>query len=111
MQQIIEVEIKGLAPLLMHLSPAETGDDKSRRRSGAPDWQAEVEAAKYVLPDGTLYAPASHIEGALLKAASNFQVAGRRKKTYKALIKGALFVQPEAIPHRIQDCQEIGRAS
>lgn len=110
MSQMIEVEIKGAAPLLMHRFPEPTTEEKSRKRSGALAWQDEFEASKYVLPDGTLYQPSTHIEGALLKAGANFQIAGRRKKTYKDLIKGALIVLPEAIPHRIQQCDIDARA-
>jgi hypothetical protein len=103
MEQVLEVEVRGIAPLLMHRYPEENGAPKSTRRTGAPNWESEAESAKYVLPDGTLYQPSTHIEGALIKSASNFLIAGRGKRTYKDLIKGALVVLPEAIPHVHRD--------
>jgi len=88
----------------MHRFPESEGtiEAKSKRRMGNPDYEKEVEQSLYKLPDGKIYQPATHIEGALIKAATGFQIAGKRKKTYKDLIKGSVFVFPDAIPHKIQ---------
>lgn len=58
--------------------------------------EEEAQAALYLDEDGNHVEPASHIEGALVKAGANFKHQGR--KTYKDLFKAALFVEPELIP-------------
>lgn len=98
-ERFISVEIKGIVPLLQHRYPDEDGEKKSTRAVGAHTEKSIDEATKalYRLPDGKCYIPASHIEGALMKAASNFQIAGKRKKTFKDLVKSSIFVEPEAL--------------
>lgn len=95
----VEVKIEGVSPLLMHRFSEEKKEDKSKVVTGAGDYSNDAEMALYKLPDGTIYTPATHIEGALMKAASNFQIVGKGKKTYKDLAKSALFVTPDAIAH------------
>jgi hypothetical protein len=85
-------------------------EEKSKRRMGNPDYSKEAEQKLYKMPNGTLYQPASHIEGCMIKASTGFQIAGKRKKTYKDLVKGSVFVTPDAIPHKIQE-YEIDRRS
>jgi len=99
----IDVSIKGIVPLLQHRFPeAEQIEEKVSKRSGVPNREKEIEQALYKLPDGTIYQPSTHIEGALVNAAKNFKISGKRGKTYKDLVKSAVFVSPEAIPHKIQ---------
>jgi len=102
--QKIKVTIKGISPLLMNRFPESEGklEEKSKKRMGNPDYDKEAEQKLYKLPNGTLYQPASHIEGCMIKASTGFQIAGKRKKTYKDLVKGSVFVTPDAIPHKIQ---------
>lgn len=104
----IKVEIKGISPLLQHRFP-DVGEQekKSKKRTGSPDYSEDVymalyceklthdEDGKYVAEG--IYQPASHIEGALIKAAVNFKISGKRGKTYKDLVKACVFVKPDAI--------------
>ena len=99
----IDVSINGLAPLLQHRFPdAEQIEDKVSKRSGVPNREKELEQALYKLPTGEIYQLNSHIEGALVKAAKNFKISGKRGKSYKDLINCAVFVTPEAIIHKNQ---------
>jgi len=93
-----KVKIRGVAPLLQHRFPETEEDKPQRRKVGVLDWSKEVEEALYKKSDGTVYEPSTHIEGAMIKAASNFQIPGRGKKTYKDLFKSAVFVEPLEIP-------------
>jgi hypothetical protein len=99
----ISVTIEGLAPLLHHRYPGEVPETKSKRRTGTKDWKAQAESAKYATEDGELYQPSVHIEQAMVRAASNFQIPSRGKKTYRDLIQAACVVEPDYIIHKHQD--------
>ncbi len=109
-----DVKIKGIAPMLMH----RFNEDKItgiRKQSGADksmDEKAKIEAASkflFVNSKGKLMAPAVHIEGAMIRSASELRLAGAGKKTYKDLLKAALFVSPEQIIHKNQKWEVDGR--
>ena len=103
-QRNIEVTIEGIAPLLQHRFPDDNPETtaKSKRKTGIKDYRAESEQSAYRTPDGKLYQPAAHIEAALVKGATSFQIPGKGKKTYKDLFRSSVFVMPDAIPHEIQ---------
>ena len=97
----IDVTITGTAPLLQHKFPLETLHglmDGARRKTGAVDYAQEWLATMYT-HDGLLIQPATHIEAALVRAASGFRIKGSRNKTYKDLMKAYVLVSPDEIPH------------
>jgi len=98
----INVTIKGVAPLLQHRYPGEKEDVKITKVRGVRDYSDEAEKALYRNERGEIYEPAEHILGAMIKAAVDFKITGRGKKTYKDLIKSAVVIDPEAIPHKKQ---------
>jgi hypothetical protein len=98
----IDVSIEGISPLMMNRFSEETAEDVVKRVTGKPV-SPEIALSLYVLPDGTIYQPATHIEGAFIKAAANFKITGKGKKTYKDLAKSSIFVEPDAIAHEIQE--------
>lgn len=98
----IQVSVEGISPLLMNRFAEETAEEVIKRVTGKPV-QPEVAVSLYILPDGTIYQPATHIEGAFIKAAANFKITGKGKKTYKDLAKSSIFVEPDAIAHKIQE--------
>lgn len=102
----VSVKIEGVSPLLQHRFAQEKAKKKSKRKSGNVDYSEEAEKAIYRDENGQVYQPASHIEGAMTKAAVNFQIEGKGKKTYKDLTKAAVIVEPAAIPH-LQQKYEI----
>ncbi len=102
----IDVAIAGAAPLLQHRRPypEEEEINTAKRTSGVEDYSAEFEYSKYKTDDDRLYQPADHIVGAMTKSAVNFKITGKRGKTYKDLVKAAIFIEPDEIIHKVQDC-------
>lgn len=100
----ISVEIRGITPgLLMHRFPMDGADEMSKRRTGVPAWKEEAEKALYRDEQGVIYEPASHLEGALKEASKTLKIPGRRGATYSKLIGSAVSIDPDAIPHKIQE--------
>lgn len=100
-----KVVIKGLAPMLQHrfsedklLSVKKASGDKRLTEE-----EKKKVASQFLYMDkGKLCQPSAHIEGAMVKAASDVKLSGSSKKSYKDLVKGAVFVFPEFIPHKNQ---------
>ena len=98
----VSVRIKGIAPLMQHRFPMPDLADLSKggkKSTGSKDYTQEWLDYFYADGDGQIYQPSSHIEGALVKAAVNFKVAGKRGKSYKDLVVANVIVDPERIPH------------
>jgi hypothetical protein len=96
----IDVTVQGVAPLLQHRYPMpefETMGKGNRKQSGAIDYSQEWRTYFYATPEGDIYQPSSHFDGALVKAAGAFKVTGKRGATYKELFKASVFVAPEKI--------------
>lgn len=64
----------------------------------------------YTLPDGRIYQPAEHILRSMVKAAVNFKIGGRGRKTYKDIVLSSVFITPDAIPHKHQEWVEDKRS-
>lgn len=102
--------IEGIAPLMQHRFPVpelETISKGGNRSTGAKDYTQEWREYLYADSDGQIYQPASHIEGALIKAAASFKIAGKRGKTYKDLFQANVFIDPERIPHKGYTVPEV----
>lgn len=97
-----DVTIEGISPLLMNRFAEEKAEEVVKRVTGVrvPE---DVAVSLYILPNGKIYQPASHIEASMIKAAANFNITGKGKKTYKDLAKSSIFVEPDAIIHQIQE--------
>lgn len=94
--------IEGIAPLMQHRYPMPDLTNMSKganKSTGAKDYTQEWREYFYADASGQIYQPASHIEGALIKAAVGFKVTGKRGKTYKDLFQANIFVDPVNIPH------------
>lgn len=95
----IEVEIKGVAPLLQHRFPEEehgVSASKSKQKVYVPE--EECKKSLYKDESGQIYQPSEHVLGALIKAGVQFKFEG--KKTYKEIIKGGILIEPDCIPLR-----------
>jgi hypothetical protein len=103
MPKTFEVELKGVSPYLMHRYPDETADTKSQKKTGRKDYKDEAEVSLYKDEKGIIYVPSTSVEGCIVKAASDFQITGKGKKTYKDLSRSALLVRPDAIPIKPQE--------
>lgn len=99
----IKVTIQGVTPLLMHRFPMAGADDKSKKRTGVPDWKLEAELSLYKDESGQIYQPSEHIEATIKEAGKQFKISGKRGATYSKLIGSTVSVMPYAIPHKYVD--------
>ena len=98
----VSVRVKGVAPLIQHRFPIpdfSTLSKGGKKSTGAKDYTTEWKDYFYADSDGQIYQPSSHFEGALVKAAVNFKVTGKRGKSYKDLFSANTVVDPDRIPH------------
>ena len=91
-----KVRIQGTRPLLMH-RPNGLGEGKTRRAQ-KHDPEEEAAAAVYRDANGNIVVPALNILASLRKAASDFRVAGKGKKTFKNYIYAGVQIEPMEIP-------------
>ena len=103
----VNVTIKGLSPLLQHRYRfSDEIEESAKKRTGKKDYSQEWKDSLYWDNKLGIIQPAAHIEGAMIKAAVNFQIPGRRKKTYKDLFKSSVFVTPDCLPHGLTGSPE-----
>lgn len=105
----INVRIKGTTPLLQHrFAPGQLDSlmQGATRKTGATDYSLEWQESMYVTPDGYLCQPASHIEGALVKAAASFGIKGGGRKTWKEPFRAYCYVLPDNVVH-LRDGQPV----
>jgi len=99
MSEVYTVGLKGIRPLLMHRYPIEI--PKDRKNEGEKDYSLEWLETCYQV-DGNLVIPATNIERALVKAAVNYRIKGKRGKTYKDLFNASIFIDPDMVPFGLQ---------
>lgn len=98
----IEARIRGTAGLLQHAfgqSSMDSLQENAKKQTGTPDYSLEWMDTMYTDRQGLLVQPASHIEGAMQKAASSFKMKGKGGKTWKDPVKAYCYVLPDFIPH------------
>jgi len=99
----IHCEIQGIRPLLQNRFPDETFEAESKVKTRVGSHKADDPQERlYKLPDGRIYQPAEHILRSMVKAATNFTIGGKGKKTYKDIIQSSVVITPEAIIHKHQ---------
>lgn len=107
---LVDITVKGDAPLLQHRFPVPELASMTKggmKQTGAKDYTEEWREHLYVTKGGQIYQPATHFEGALVKAAVNFKITGKRGKTYKDLFRAAVFITPEEILHGVDNPDEL----
>lgn len=98
--------VQGVAPLMQHRFPVPDLAQMSKggkKSTGSKDYTEEWREYLYVNSAHQIYQPSSHFEGALVKAAANFKVTGKRGKSYKDLFLGSVFIDPLEILHGIDE--------
>ena len=93
----VKVKIRGIVPLLQNRFVGEE-EETASERIGVIERSEEWKQALYFDEKIGVYEPSEHIWGAMIKAAGNFQIPGRGKKTYKDLIKSGIIIEPDKIP-------------
>lgn len=97
----ISVRIKGTTPLLQHSftkATLSTLMEGANKKTGAVDYSLEWMKTMYT-KDGMLVQPSSHIEGALVKAATSFKIKGKSNKTWRDAFRAYCYATPDMIPH------------
>ncbi|KKL51095.1 hypothetical protein LCGC14_2298910 [marine sediment metagenome] len=99
-EEKFQVVIKGISPLLHHQYNMEK-TTKGLSKSGISyDPKEEAEKVLYTDESDNPVQPANHIEGAMVKEATNFKIPGQGKKTFKDAFKAGIFIDPVLIPHK-----------
>jgi hypothetical protein len=94
----VQCSIQGTAGILQHAFGAtQLRSLQAMTKKGRDDYTYEWMDTMYIDSTGYLVQPATHIEGALIKAAVQFKWQGR--KTYKDLMRAYVFCQPDEIRH------------
>ncbi len=88
-----KVKVEGKAPLLMNrFSVEEKTTSRAKKVYVAED---EAEKKTYRTEDGKLFLPSTHFKAAMVKAATDFKMTGR--KSYKEYVKAGLFIDETEI--------------
>ena len=106
----VNVQVEGIAPLMQHRYPLPDFADLSKggkKKTGETDYSQEWREYLYADSEGNIYQPATHFDGAMVKASSGYKVQGARGKTYKDLFKGNVFTSPDAILHGMKVPDEL----
>lgn len=96
-------EITGVASLLHHRfsdntmvnleNPVKANDS---HKDHSAEWRDSLYYCRSTL---RVYQPALQLERAMIAAATEFKIAGRRGKTYKEIFLGGVFISPDQIFH------------
>lgn len=94
----IEVEIRGVTPLLIHRFNEATEQGKKTRRIEVTDRDPREEATQnaYIAPDGTFYFNAFSIPGCMGNAGANHKTKGSRK-SLRFIVPSAVRMTTDAI--------------
>lgn len=76
--------------------------EKSKERLVGDESPEQSAAKKLYEMNGTIYTPATHLQGCLVEAGKNFKVGGKGKATYSKIIGYAVEVNPFEIDHKNQ---------
>ena len=100
----IDVEIEGIAPLLMHRFSAQSAEQlKSRTRKGSTNHKSDdpkiiAENAAYRDPKtGELYIPSYMIHAAMRNAVATDMKLGRSKQETRQRVAGGIYIAPEKL--------------
>ncbi len=93
--QLIELEIEGVSPLLLHNPAGMRPPNATLARKNIPEVEVEAEAGTYRMPDGQLALPTPAFRSCLVSGGK-----GRRfgKTAATTIIKGAVFAADEMTP-------------
>lgn len=95
---LVDVEIRGCTPLLIHrfAESAEQAKPSRRQMVKAVDPREEAARNAYIAPDGTFFFSAFSIPNAMSAAGSNHKMRGSRK-TLRFVVPGAVRVDTDTI--------------
>lgn len=96
--EIYKARIVGVRPLLFNRYPIDVREAvKKVKKQSVFNPEENAKKCLYIRPkDNLIYLPAEHIEGALIKGAT--QIVWRKRKTYKDIVASSVIVMPREIP-------------
>lgn len=97
----VNVSIEGTVGLLQNKfsTPELEGlMEGAKKNIGKEDYSLEWLEKSYLTQNGLVYQPASHIEGSIVKSATQFKIKGRGNKTWKDAIRAYVYCVPDEIP-------------
>jgi len=97
-EEIYEVKIRGVRPLLLNNPEAEISNIPKKRRGEHLDPEDEAEMRLYKNEKGKSCVPSLQIKGALRNAGRGYRVKGRGTTTYGSMIRAGLDIRPFMIP-------------
>lgn len=92
----VKVRIRGICDYLQNRRNPDK--DESRQKSGEKDYSQDAEKALYFDDEIGCYIPSKQLRASLVKAATNFNIRGKGKKTYKDMVNATLEIEPDKIP-------------
>ena len=93
----IQVKITGTRPLLMHAIPKDFGQKKTGR-GVQPDPKTDAESAMYRDREGKIAIPSLNLLSCLRKAAGDYKIPGKSRKTFRDLIFSGIQITSVYIP-------------
>ena len=99
------VKLRGLEPgVLMNRCPEEaiTNSNYTKKKSKLP-MAEQAEMSAYRTAKGELYFPSEWFYQSMIKAAGEYQIPGRGKKTYKDFFKSNILIKTEQIEIGLKD--------
>ena len=97
----VNVVVNGISVLLQHRFPLPSYEEMGSggtKQTGSKDYRQEWRQSLYATDKGEIYQPANHFELAMVKAAANFKITGKRGKIYKDMVASNVVIDPEKIP-------------
>jgi len=106
----VNVKVQGTSVMLQHRFPIPTYEEMGSggtKSTGAKDYREEWRQSLYVDDKNGVYQPANHFELAMVKAAVNFKVTGKRGKSYKDMVSANVVIDPEKILFGIENPKDL----
>lgn len=96
--KLLQVEIRGMTPLLIHKFTESAEQSKPTRKmiTESVDPRTEAEKVAYIAPDGTYYFNAFSITASMTNAGANHKMRGSRK-TLRFVVPSAVRITTDAI--------------
>ena len=101
MFKTVKVKVKGNTPLLFNRF-READIDKTIKKHTGTSGAKDPGRKLYLTSGDKVYTPSTHIHGALVDAAKNFQIVGKKRSTYSKLFGSSVIVEPDVIVHKKQ---------
>ena len=91
----VNVEIEGITPLLMNRFIED--EEIPKKKGEQKETEEDAKKRLYLNEKGEIIVPSEWLLRAMDRVSSEFKVEGMKRATYKSLLAGNIFIEPEAI--------------